>query len=63
MTSAGIYYVATLTKAFAYLDLVLQDTPLNDPSVEAYLRQSVFDVDNLSDRDDVKSKSADCPDP
>jgi len=53
-TSAGVYYVTFLSTKFAYLDLVLQDTPLNDEGIEAYLRQSVFDVDNLSDREDVK---------
>lgn len=54
VTSAGIYYVRTLAKTFAYLDLVLQDTPLNDENVERVLRESVFLVDNLVDREEEK---------
>jgi rhamnose utilization protein RhaD (predicted bifunctional aldolase and dehydrogenase) len=41
-------------RSFAYLDLVLQDTPLNDRSVEWYLRDSVHHVDNLADREEEK---------
>jgi hypothetical protein len=33
---------------------VLQDTPLNDADVEAQLRQSVYEVNNLADREDEK---------
>jgi hypothetical protein len=54
VTSAGWYYVNYLIRSFAYLDLVLQDTPLDDTEVEGNLRQSVFEVDNLSDRDEEK---------
>ncbi len=54
VTSAGIYYILVLAKSFAYLDLVLQDTPFNDPDVEAFLRDSCFNVDNLADREDLK---------
>jgi hypothetical protein len=54
VTSAGWYYVYFLAKKFAYLDLVLQDTPLSSEEVEAFLRQSVFAVDNLHDREDEK---------
>lgn len=54
VTSAGIYYSRFLAKSFAYLDLVLQDTPLNDEGVEKSLRDSVFLVDNLVDRDEQK---------
>jgi hypothetical protein len=53
-TSAGWYYRRHLVKSFAYLDLVLQDTPLADASVEERLRASVTRVDNLSDREDLK---------
>lgn len=54
VTSAGWYYSRFLVKAFSYLDLVLQDTPLNDPAVERNLRTYVNQVDNLSDREDQK---------
>jgi hypothetical protein len=54
VTSAGWYYSRYLVRAFSYLDLVLQDTPLNDSIVEAGLRAQVFKVDNLSDREDEK---------
>jgi hypothetical protein len=53
-TSAGWYYVYFLAKKFAYLDLVLQDTPLSSEETEAFLRQSVFEVDNLQDREEEK---------
>jgi hypothetical protein len=54
VTSAGIYFVRYLSNSFAYLDLVLQDTPINDEQVEAFLRESVFQVDNLGDREEQK---------
>ena len=54
VTSAGWYYIRHLVPTFAYLDLVLQDTPLNDPSLEKQLRQSVYDVNNLPDEEDQK---------
>jgi hypothetical protein len=41
-------------KAFAYIDLVLQDTPLNSSNVERSLRSFVDHVDNLSDREEQK---------
>lgn len=53
-TSAGWYYSKYLVKAFSYLDLVLQDTPLDDSEVESKLREHVHEVDNLSDREDQK---------
>jgi hypothetical protein len=53
-TSAGWYYTRFLVNSFCYLDLVLQDTPLNDGDVEAQLRRSVTNVDNLGDREDEK---------
>src|SRR5205823_2391845 len=37
VTSAGWYYCRYPICTFAYLDLVLQDTPLDDPDVEKYL--------------------------
>ena len=54
VTSAGWYYLRYLTKAFAYLDLVLQDTPVDDYPVHEELRQSVRDVDNMRDREELK---------
>lgn len=54
ITSAGWYYINFLVNSFSYLDLVLQDTPLNDGAVEGKLRDFVHQVDNLSDRADEK---------
>jgi hypothetical protein len=54
VTSSGWYYSRFLAGLFSCLDLVLQDTPLNDAKVEAELRDSVFRVDNLADREDEK---------
>jgi hypothetical protein len=54
VTSAGWYYSRYLVKSFAYLDLVLQDTPLNNWSVAQCLRLAVEQVDNLQDREDQK---------
>jgi hypothetical protein len=53
-TSAGWYYDRFLVTSFCYLDLVLQDTPLSDAGVEAQLRRSVKQVDNLGDREEEK---------
>lgn len=54
VTSGGWYYSRFLVKSFSYLDLVLQDTPLDDAAVERKLREYVDKVDNLSDREDQK---------
>lgn len=54
VTSSGWYYLRHLVQSFSYLDLVLQDTPLNDPATERGLRESVFRVDNLGDREEDK---------
>ena len=54
VTSAGWYYLTFLVKAFSYIDLALQDTPLDDSNVEQKIRSFVFQVDNLSDREDQK---------
>ena len=45
---------AYLVSSFSYLDLVLQDTPLNDLTLKRTLRRQVEEVDNLSDREDQK---------
>lgn len=44
-----------LVRSFAYLDLILQDTPLDDPGVEEKLRGFVHEVDNLSDIDSIRT--------
>jgi len=54
VTAAGWYYLKYLAPSFAYLDLVLQDTPLNDEELEQTLRRSVYDVNNLADREEEK---------
>lgn len=54
VTSAGWYYSSYLVRSFAYLDLILQDTPLDDPRVEETLRAHVQEVDNLGDREEQK---------
>jgi hypothetical protein len=54
LTSAGWYYRSVLVSSFSYLDLVLQDTPINDSAVADVLLDSVGKVDNLMDRADVK---------
>lgn len=56
VTPAGWYYRKFLASTFAYLDLVIQDTPLNDEKIEADLRQSVYDVNNLADREEEKER-------
>lgn len=53
-TSAGWYYSRQLAQSFAYLDLVLQDTPLNQQKVEEELRRMVKEVDNLADKEENK---------
>jgi AAA ATPase domain len=54
VTAAGWYYLRYLSETFAYLDLVLQDTPLNDGNLEKAVRQSVYDVNNLADKEQEK---------
>ncbi len=53
-TSAGWYYSRFLAQSFPYLDLVLQDTPINDSAVEKELRNAVFKVNNLGDKEEEK---------
>jgi hypothetical protein len=54
ITSAGWYYARFLVKRFAYLDLILQDTPLNDADLARTFRESVYQVNNLADKDAEK---------
>lgn len=54
VTSAGWYLARYLVRSFPYLDLVLQDTPLDDYEVFEALKEAVFKVDNLTDKEDDK---------
>lgn len=54
LTSAGWYYRQVLVASFSYLDLVLQDTPIDDKATADLLAASMKKVDNLSDRSDQK---------
>lgn len=56
VTSAGWYYIRYLTNSFSYLDLVLQDTPINSNDVATKLQQSIIAVNNLIGRDDEKER-------
>jgi hypothetical protein len=53
-TPAGIYYAVCLSREFSYLDLVLQDTPLNDKNVSLELAELMKKVDNLSGSEEEK---------
>ena len=54
VTSSGWYYAQHLVGSFCYLDLVLQDTPVNSEHLAKELRDSVKWVDNLYDSEDQK---------
>lgn len=54
ITSAGWYYCAFLGKSFCYLDLMLQDTPLNDKILADGLKRSVEEVGNLLEKEEEK---------
>ncbi|MFC1972367.1 hypothetical protein ACFLVE_03070 [Chloroflexota bacterium] len=54
ITSAGWYYSKYLVRSFCHLDLVLQDTPLDNSQIAEELKQSVYFVDNLYDREEEK---------
>ena len=54
VTSSGWYYSGYLVRSFCYLDLVLQDTPFNNSDIAKQLKQSVYLVDNLYDREEDK---------
>lgn len=49
ISSAGWYYYKYLVRAFAYLDLVFQDTPLTDEHLAANLKELIIEVDKISD--------------
>jgi hypothetical protein len=54
ITSAGWYYIKYLVHSFAYLDLVFQDTPINDQRTVEQLVDSLHKVNNLSDPEEDK---------
>ncbi|MDQ7839245.1 MAG: hypothetical protein RDU59_12225 [Thermodesulfobacteriota bacterium] len=56
VTSAGWYYHKYLVRSFCYLDLVLQDTPFNSADIANKIKESVYLVDNLYDREEEKIK-------
>jgi hypothetical protein len=45
ITSSGMYYLRYLARAFAYLDLVWQDTPIADIERAAELRKQMHAID------------------
>jgi hypothetical protein len=55
VTGAGWYYVRHLVRSFCYLDLVLQDTPLNSSDLAQQLKKSLARVDNLADSESEKT--------
>ena len=54
ITTAGLFYLKFLVRDFAYLDLVLQDTPIDDLIVHRQLLELVKEVDNLFDKESEK---------
>lgn len=42
VTECGAYYVDVLINRFAYVDLVLADTPIADPDLVTYLRKVIY---------------------
>ncbi|MCX5811425.1 MAG: hypothetical protein NT178_02620 [Proteobacteria bacterium] len=54
ITSAGWYYLRYLVNSFAYLDLILQDTPFSDKAICDEIKDMVAKVDNLVDREEEK---------
>lgn len=54
ITSSGWYYLKFLVNSFAYLDLVFQDTPVNDLHTVKILFESMKKVNNLGDPEEDK---------
>ena len=52
ISSAGWYYFKYLIRAFAYLDLVFQDTPIDDQNVARTLAKYILDVDDIPETQD-----------
>lgn len=59
ITSAGWYYLRYLIRSFVYLDLVLQDTPIDEELVVDNLLDLMKAVDNLAGKDEEKIKRTD----
>jgi len=53
-TSAGYYYLKSLHVEFSYLDLVLQDTPIDDEETSKSITELMRQVDNLSGKEEDK---------
>lgn len=56
ITAAGWYYLEFLSKSFSYLDLVLQDTPINDEYTHKRLVELVKAVDVIVDSEQTKKE-------
>jgi len=54
INSAGWYYLNYLVNSFSYLDLVFQDTPINNNKTLDLLVTSIKSVNNLSDPEENK---------
>lgn len=53
-TPAGTYYTTWLVKEFPYLDLILQDTPIDGKEIALELTELMKQVDNLSGSEEEK---------
>ncbi len=56
ISSAGWYYFKYLVRAFAYLDLVFQDTPIDDQNIIKKLKQYIIDVDEIVEKQEFMSE-------
>lgn len=56
ISSAGWYYFKYLVRAFAYLDLVFQDTPIDDQDIVGKLKQLIIDVDEIAEKQEFMSE-------
>jgi hypothetical protein len=54
ITASGWYYASFLSKSFSYLDLMLQDTPINEEVVVNDLTDLVRKVDAIVDNEQTK---------
>jgi hypothetical protein len=59
ISSAGWYYFKYLVRSFAYLDLVFQDTPINDKNIGIKLGHLITEVDEISDIQEYMSERMD----
>lgn len=50
ISSSGWYYFKYLVRAFAYLDLVFQDTPIDDQDIIGKLKQLIIEVDEIAEK-------------